>query len=471
MGEIITLYEHQDKGVSDIRLEFKKGFGWVLYVLPTGGGKTVVFCHIAGEAVKKGSIVWILVHRIELLRQTHRALKKSGVHAGLINPNYTPDFNARVQVASVQTIAKRMDKLPKPDLIIVDEAHHAVAGSWKKVTDANPQALGLGVTATPERSDGKSLDKKYGGVFDVMVLGPQIPELIEKGFLVKPIVYAPEERIDFSYIKLLSNGDYDPSEVVAVMDKPKITGDAVAHYRKICSGTPAVAFCVSGAHAEQVAEEFRAAGFRAFSVDGSMDDDTRKRILDGLGNGEVDIVTSCDLISEGTDIPAIGCAIFLRPTNSLSLYIQQGGRALRKLEGKKYAIILDHVGNIFRHGPLDSVRDWSLEGRKKKASKKKEETESYLRVVQCGGCFAVHEPAPLCPFCGFKNPVKDTTPDVIDGVLKAISEEEMEMFKKSKRRKIAQAKTLEELEEVGRELGHSPGWAKHLYNARNAKLL
>ena len=465
----IVLYDHQNICVDEIRTSFKDKNSAPLFVLPTGGGKTVIFCHIAKQTALNSKRVWILVHRVELLRQTSKSLTKSGVHHGLINPKYTPDFNAPVQVASVQTVINRLSKLPPPDLIIIDEAHHATAGSWKKIIDFFPEARILGVTATPTRADGKGLGIDYGGCFDDLIIGPQIGELIDMGFLVKPIVYAPKKRIDFSKVNLLKNGDYDPSETLEIMDKPTITGDAVKHYMKICSGVPAVAFCVSISHAEHVAEEFRAAGFRAYSVDGSMDDSTRKRILEGLGDGSIDVVTSCDLISEGTDIPAIGCAILLRPTNSLSLFIQQGGRALRILNGKSHAIILDHVGNTFNHGFLDSEREWSLEGKKKKT--KKNDSEKTIRVVQCKECYAVYEPSPKCTYCGFVSPVRETEPEKVDGELQEITDEQKAIIKKNQRQQVGMAKTLEQLQELGKQRGYKPGWAKQMFKARNEKLI
>lgn len=465
---MLILRPYQNDAVSAVRNSFSQGFMSTLLVLPTGGGKTVVFCSIAGTTAARGKVVWIIVHRIELLRQTSEALKKAGVQHGIVNPKYTPNMMASVQVASIQTLVNRLDKMPPPDLLIFDEAHHTSAGTWKKVKNYHSSARALGVTATPCRGDGTGLGTIAGGVFDDLVMGPQIPDLISAGYLVKPIIFAPKERLDLSAVKIV-RGDYDNGQIAELVDKPKITGDAIKHYTRLCPGTPAVVFCVSINHAQHVAEEFRMAGYRAYHADGTMDDDTRTRILQGLGNGTVDVVTSCDLISEGTDIPAVGCAILLRPTQSLGLYLQQVGRALRVIPGKKHAIILDHVGNVITHGLPDDTRQWSLEGEKRK--KKKGDAEPSIRVSQCEECYAVHEPAPECPECGYVYPEKekDSVPEAVDGELVELTEEHRNMLKKQKIRKVAQAQTIEELEEVGREFGHKPGWANHVFNARSAK--
>lgn len=463
---MLQLRDYQDNCVSGVRRAYIEKRRAPLLVVPTGGGKTVIFSHIAANTSARGNDVIILVHRIELLKQTSLALHKSGVNHGLINPKFTPNLLAPVQVCSVQTLVKRMHKYNlDPRLIIVDEAHHATAGTWKKIFEYYPKARILGVTATPIRNDGVGLGVDNGGLFDELIMGPQIQELIDKGFLVAPIVYAPMERLNLAGLRI-KKGDYDKKQLEERLDKPHITGSAVAHYAKICPGTPAVAFCVSVAHAEHVASEFRQAGFRAFSVDGTTDDIVRDRILSGLGNGTVDVVTSCDLISEGTDIPAIGCGIFLRPTESMGLYTQQGGRTLRPCEGKDFAIILDHVGNTFKHGMLTDHREWTLEGRYKRAGTA---GEKGVKVKQCPECYSVHEPVPNCPQCGhfYISDVKELKE--VDGELTQMTEADVAAVKRMKQSEVKNAKTIGELETIAAARGYKPGWAKHMFDARKKK--
>ncbi len=452
-----ALRPNQSASVEDIRVSYLNGNRSPLLVYPTGGGKTIIFSYITNEASKRGKSVLILVHRIELLRQTSEKLTEYNVPHGLINPKYTPKYYETVQVASVQTLVRRLDKIPTPDLIIIDEAHHATAGQWNKILDYFPDAKTLGVTATPIRTDGKGLDS----CFDDLVMGPSIMDLIELGYLAQPKVYAPPNDIDFASMRT-QMGDFKKDDANDAVDRPTITGDAVAHYRKLCDGAPAVAFCVSVAHAHHVAEQFRGAGYLAESVDGSMSDEERVRILGGLDNGTVQIVCSCDIISEGTDIPKIAAAILLRPTMSEGLYLQQVGRALRVCDGKDYAVILDHVGNTKRHGMPTQDREWSLKGRKKK--KRSEREEVNIGIAQCDNCFAVFSPAPVCPECG--EIIKETArkaPEEVGGELVEVSA----IVKKAARMEVGRARTKEDLVRIASERGYKKGWVYQMMKLKN----
>jgi len=452
-----ALRPNQSASVEDIRVSYLNGNRSPLLVYPTGGGKTIIFSYITNEASKRGKSVLILVHRIELLRQTSEKLTEYNVPHGLINPKYTPKYYETVQVASVQTLVRRLDKIPTPDLIIIDEAHHATAGQWNKILDYFPDAKTLGVTATPIRTDGKGLDS----CFDDLVMGPSIMDLIELGYLAQPKVYAPPNDIDFASMRT-QMGDFKKDDANEAVDRPTITGDAVAHYRKLCDGAPAVAFCVSVAHAHHVAEQFRGAGYLAESVDGSMSDEERVRILGGLDNGTVQIVCSCDIISEGTDIPKIAAAILLRPTMSEGLYLQQVGRALRVCDGKDYAVILDHVGNTKRHGMPTQDREWSLKGRKKK--KRSEREEVNIGIAQCDNCFAVFSPAPVCPECG--EIIKETArkaPEEVGGELVEVSA----IVKKAARMEVGRARTKEDLVRIASERGYKKGWVYQMMKLKN----
>jgi len=452
-----ALRPNQSASVEDIRVSYLNGNRSPLLVYPTGGGKTIIFSYITNEASKRGKSVLILVHRIELLRQTSEKLTEYNVPHGLINPKYTPKYYETVQVASVQTLVRRLDKIPTPDLIIIDEAHHATAGQWNKILDYFPDAKTLGVTATPIRTDGKGLDS----CFDDLVKGPSIMDLIELGYLAQPKVYAPPNDIDFASMRT-QMGDFKKDDANDAVDRPTITGDAVAHYRKLCDGAPAVAFCVSVAHAHHVAEQFRGAGYLAESVDGSMSDEERVRILGGLDNGTVQIVCSCDIISEGTDIPKIAAAILLRPTMSEGLYLQQVGRALRVCDGKDYAVILDHVGNTKRHGMPTQDREWSLKGRKKK--KRSEREEVNIGIAQCDNCFAVFSPAPVCPECG--EIIKETArkaPEEVGGELVEVSA----IVKKAARMEVGRARTKEDLVRIASERGYKKGWVYQMMKLKN----
>ena len=454
---MIRLRDYQLDLVDGVRGSYRSGKRSPLVVSPTGSGKTVLFAYIAQGTSAKGNSVVILVHRQELVDQTCRTLRAFGVDHGVIAAGRTPDRSHAVQVASVQTYVRRLDSF-KPALIIADEAHHATAGSWRKVINHHPQARVLGVTATPQRLDGKGLKD----VFDDLIRGPEVADLIEGGHLAPPVYFAPPVVADLSHIGT-RGGDFAQDELAAEMDRPTITGDAVEHYSRICRGAPAVTFCCSVKHAQHVAEQFQSAGFKAATIDGTMDREARRDVVRALGDGRLDVLTSCEIINEGFDLPVVSAAILLRPTKSLGLHLQQIGRVLRPAPGKDKAVILDHVGNLSRHGFAEDIRDWTLEGRKKK--KRKTDDEEEVQSRQCPECFRCHPPAPVCPECGFEYPRKEREIEQTEGQLVQLDPKEIA---RQKRQEQGSAQTLDDLIALGRARGYrSPEvWAKHVWNSR-----
>jgi superfamily II DNA or RNA helicase len=452
---MLTPRPYQKILIDNIRNSFRNRNRSVCAVLPTGGGKTICFTWIAAKSVSNGARVLILVHRDSLFKQTSKTLSKFNVRHGLIGAGYAPNYAHECQVAKIATFVRRLHTFT-PDLIIVDECHHATAGQYRTVLNAFPNARVLGVTATPIRTDGTGL----GEVFDDMIQGLTIQNLIDGGYLVEPTIYAPPTVGEIDVKR--SGGDFNRKELSGFMDKPTITGDAVGHYTKLCPGVPAVAFCVSIQHAEHVRDSFRAAGYTSETVNGKMKQAEIDRVLNGLGNGSVQVVTSCDLISEGTDIPAIECAILLRPTMSTALFLQQVGRALRLSDGKTSAIVLDHVGNCARHGHPCADREWTLEGTKKR-KRKNTESESVASVRICEDCFRAFAPAPECPSCGWIVPKRVRVVKEVAGELEKL---EKKRIAKEKRMEVGRARTLEELKRIEKERNYSPGWAWNVFNSR-----
>lgn len=345
---------------------------------------------------------------------------------------------------------------------LVHNCHHAVAGQWRNVTDANPNAFLLGLTATPERLDGKGLGVESGGVYQTLVLGPSVKSLIERGYLSQPRVFAPPINFDDSALRTIA-GDYDVKQMSEMLDQPQIIGDCVRHYSKICPNMPAIAFCSTIEHARHTAEQFCNAGFNFKCIDGTMSDFDRRDAIEGLGSGRYDGLTSCNIISEGTDIPVVGCAIFLRKTKSLSLYLQQAGRVLRPYSGKEYSIILDHVRNVENHGFPEDERDWSLEGRRKQ---KRDEDEIFIRT--CPQCYACYKSSlRACPVCGFgaENAIKSQRE------IEFIDAELVEIQKVQKERERKEANAFNKLLELGKQRGYSNpyAWAKIVLNSRKRK--
>jgi DNA repair protein RadD len=381
----MQLRPYQTQLVTEIRGQYQLGRKAVLAVLPTGGGKTVCFSYIAQAASVKGNRVLILVHRAELLDQASRAMP---VPHGIIAANRAMDLSHTVQVASVQTVARRLHLLPRDffQLVVVDEAHHTTAGTWARVIAHFHAAKLLGVTATPIRGDGRGLGEHY----QAMVQGPTAAELTSDGYLAPARVLAPPGFDSAGLRKRM--GDFDTKQ--AEQRVGTIMGDCLGHYRKHLSGQTAIAFCCSVAHAEAVAHLFQSAGIAAASIDGSMDPSTRRELLQRLAVGDLKVLTSCALIGEGVDVPSVGGCILLRPTASVGLHLQMIGRCLRPQPGKT-AVVLDHVGNTLRLGHHLEERDWTMDGLKKR------DREAAPSVKVCPTCFATSpSTAQVCRDCG-----------------------------------------------------------------------
>lgn len=458
---IPTLRPYQESAVERVRDALRR-YRRVLLVVPTGGGKTVVSAFMTGSAVRKGNRVAFVCHRRELIKQTAKTYSEVGIPFGIVSAGITGDRRQPVQLCGVQTLAKRLDQFTPPNVMIWDEAHHVASASWASIMNAFPDARHIGLTATPERLDGQGLGK----FFDCIVEGPSVEWLIENGFLAPYRMFAPSSP-DLEGVRTTA-GDFNRADVAEAVSKPQIIGDAVSHYLRLAPGKRNMVFCASVKHSLAVVERFQAAGLRAAHIDGETDSADRDRMIEDFAAGRIQVLSSVDLVSEGFDLPAIEVATLLRPTKSLSLYLQQVGRVLRTYPGKTEAIILDHAGNSARHGLPDDPREWSLEGRAKRRKTGVGIDDPTIQVKQCPQCYSVHRPAPCCPRCGFEYPVQGRNPEEVEGELQEIAKREA-----NRERKIQQgrAQTLDELIQVGRLRGYRypEHWAKKIFEAREQK--
>lgn len=464
-----SLYPFQQKAVDEIRGAYQNKFEAPLFVGPTGSGKTVIFSHIAESAVSRQKKVLILTHRYELLKQTSKALSENRIMHGLINPKFKPNRLAPIQVASVQALNNRLAEVDRDfDLIIIDEAHHATADSWRDVVSSMPNSKLLGVTATPTRSDGQGLGKRGGGLFDTMVMGPQIGELINQGYLKKFKVFGSGNILDLSGVKKV-RGEYHSGQLEEKLNRRSITGNAVHEYGRICPGVPAIVFCISLKHCQEVAAEFCEKGWRFAAIDGKMSEKQRTGLIEGLANGTYDGLCSCELISEGTDIPAVGAAICLRPTMSVVLWLQMCGRAGRLFAGQEFAYILDHANNVFRHGLPDEDRAWTLDSQYI-YEPNTGGTESRSKIIQCKNCNALVMRASHCSHCEVAMII--TKPlIVINGFLTEILPEDKEKIERVREAEAGQTdfKPLSYFQELAVHNNYKMGWAHHRYKAQFKK--
>jgi superfamily II DNA or RNA helicase len=382
------LRPYQAELLDRTRAAFADGYQSPCIVLPCGGGKSCIVAEMARGAAGKGGNTLFLVHRQELVQQLSQTLRTWQV----------PEDSTSVMM--VQTVSKHIDRLPRqPTLIVTDENHHCLAASYRSIYNALPGTPLVGITATPQRLNGGGL----GDVNDVLVIGPSATWLIDNCYLSPYDYYAPTVT-DLTGLRS-SHGEYVRSEIEARMNRAAIHGDVIAHYRNFAFGLQTVVYCASIAHSKAVAEAFDRAGISAAHIDGDTPEADRAQIVQAFRRGELQILCNVDLISEGFDVPDCSCAILLRPTKSLTLFIQQAMRCMRYRDGKR-AIIIDAVGNYARFGLPDAERAWSLDPR---PAQKRDAAAGVHVCPQCLGVFPqarIAAAAQRCPYCGHLIPPK-----------------------------------------------------------------
>lgn len=450
----MQLRDYQQKLYDKTRTEFAAGKQRVLVVAPCGAGKTAIAAAMMRDTLKahpEGECL-MLVHRIELLNQHIATLTEYGVDT------------ARIRVGSVFTEARRLGKYQKPLLLVLDEAHLSKAASWERVVQ-HYNTWTVGFSATPCRLDGRPL----GDVFQAMVQGVTHKELEAQQRLAPFDYYAPCE-LDVSNIKKRA-GDYAEDDLEDLVMNRTVYGNVLQSYQKHAAGRRTIAFCVSVRHSKEIADLFNSAGVPAASMDGSMSKSARSDVMRRFRNGEIRVLSSCNIISEGISVDECDCCILLRPTDSLTLYIQQSCRCLRYMPGKR-AVILDMAGNYSRHGLPDSDREWSLNSNVKSIGEYNADGTLSLRV--CGVCFKTFETASSCPFCGEAYELKPREIKKMEEVeLKRLDKERFEAEQKRKARtkqEIREARSFEDLLAIQKKYSFKPGWAFIRARARGYKI-
>ncbi len=459
------LRPYQAAAVAEIAGAIKAGRRRIILVAPTGAGKTVIMARLALDARRDGRSILALVHRRELVQQLSGKLFDAGLDHGLVAAGFPSRPGERVQVASISTLHARAVRgsamsLPDADLILVDEAHHATARTWRQLIAAYPDAIVIGVTATPCRGDGRGL----GGIFDCMVECPPISELITAGFLVPTKVYAPTEP-DLAGIKI-SRGDYNEKQLAERMDGPQLVGDIVTHWHRLAEGRRTVVFATSVAHAIHLRDEFGRSGVAAAHVDGGTPTDERDAILARLAAGSLEVVVNCGVLTEGFDLPTIGCIVMARPTKSLTLFRQIVGRGLRPAPGKDHVLILDHAGATFEHGLIEESIKWTLapDGRAERQSRSSRGKTRAPELKACPECSAIRWSWAPCGECGWRPRVKPQVVETADGDLGQVSADRLAMGRKPgfEEKNLF----LAELAWIAAERGYASGWVAHKYRER-----
>jgi superfamily II DNA or RNA helicase len=382
--------------------------GNTLGVAPTGAGKTIMLSAVTGEMICDGAKACVLAHRDELTAQNRAKFQRvvPGISTSVIDAT-EKSWGGQVAFAMVPTLARasNLADMPRLDLLVIDEAHHAVADSYRRiidrVRDANPDARIFGVTATPNRGDKKRLREVFDNVADQVRLG----ELIASGHLVPPRTFVIDVGVQDelrSVRKTLS--DFDMAEVAGIMDRAPVTDEVIRHWKEKAGDRQTVIFCSTVAHAEQVTEAFRAAGITAALIHGDLASDTRKAILADYAAGSIRVIVNVAVLTEGWDHPPISCVVLLCPSSYKSTMIQMVGRGLRIVDPEEHpgivktdCVVLDFGTSSLIHGTLE--QDVDLDG--------KTETGD-APTKTCPDCGAEIPLAAIeCPLCGEVFPRED----------------------------------------------------------------
>jgi len=493
-----TLRPRQQTDLNDVRHELRTHRSCLL-VAPCGYGKGVVTTKIIEGSKLKGKHVLFIVYGRDRVNDMDERVTKLGIEHGVIMGDRQRARQYSVQVASVSTL-HRMEHLPSADLIIVDECHLGLSPTFRAVLDLYPAAKIIGLTATPVLGNGKPLGKASGGIFESMVKGPTVKQLIGEGFLCRSRVIAPPPPAGIAGIRKKKTGEFDENQGAAVCDNPTVIGDIVAHWKQHSSDRKTVAFGFHQAHAFHIAESFRAAGVNFAYIDADTPDGdsihepgTRKFIMHQYDHGDLVGIASVGVISIGWDHSICKSLIFASKTASFPRYHQRLGRGSRPHKGFTDFLVLDHTGNLYEHeekGPFfESDIDWQLDGDPVCAK----DGDSAERVRKCDTpvivpdtgvpagftgemskngeymlcCFGSFPPGPKsCPYCGIPLPTRTQEIEVEEGQLQELTLEDRERMELKIRQESERKAYYLDLVKLQMEKGYRPGYAIVVFKSR-----
>ena len=449
---MITLRDYQTDVVNKVYSSWQSGKRNVCLVMGTGLGKSVCMSSIALDFHNRNQHTAVVAHRNELVSQMSCHLANAGIPHRIIAPTSTvgqiihkhrKSFNksfvnpsALTAVVGVDTLVSRADSLKdwaqQIDLWEIDENHHNCRDNkWGKAVEMFINARGLGVTATPNRADGKGIGRWADGFMDDIIIGPTMRWAIDNGYLSDYEIVCPKSDLNVDDSQVSANGDWSLQTLKKAAKKSKIVGDVVTNYLKYAKGRRAIVFATDVDTAEEIATDFRASGVQAVSLNGKTVSTYREESVENFRKGVIEVLVNVDLFDEGFDLPACDVVIMARPTASLAKFLQQCGRALRPLPGKT-ALIIDHVSNVIRHGLPDMEREWTLNRREKRAKSQNDPNEIPLTV--CKNCLKPYEKfRTVCPYCGFEKPLPEPQArsiEMVEGDLVLLTREMLERMRR-----------------------------------------
>lgn len=466
------LREYQLKMLTDALSLMRQGYRRILIQAPTGAGKTVLAAALLGCVQMLGLTGEFIVHRKELINQTSRSFDGGGLTHGFVASGRPMDLDNAVILAGVQTLVNRLGLMLPPNLAVVDESHHATSATWDRVLSGYPDAYIIGLTATPQRLDGRGLNEQ----FDAMVTGPSVAWLIEHGYLSPYELFAPSIP-DMSNIPEVA-GEYSKARTGELMSRPTVIGNVVEHYLELAPGEQGIVFAPTRDASKKYADAFRAHGVTAMHVDGDTSDAERERFDDAFRAGDILIGCNVGLFSEGYDVPNISYVGDAAPSKSLVNVAQRWGRCLRPAPGKRRGIICDHAGNALPaqfggrgHGLPDDEREWTLEGR----PKNKRAADDATPITQCPSCFRVYpSAAKFCPGCQEPPPLMPRLVQQADGKLTKLEREALKIAAAMRRKEEERAcTTFDEFFTLGRarKYDFAKQWAARMCRLRRIPVI
>lgn len=451
---LITLREDQQNLKNAIYSDWNQGVEHVLGVLSTGGGKSVIVSDIILDGAREGKQQAVIAHRNELVGQMSMHVARRGIPHRIIGSDATvrqitqmhrEEFkrsfvnpSAATAVVGVDTLVSRADKLAawakQTDRWVIDEAHHVLReNKWGKAVDMFPNAQGLGVTATPQRADGKGLGSEYDGVFDTMRIGLDMRGLIQIGALADYEIVCPESDLVVDESEVSASGDWSTQKLKEASKNSHIVGDVVAAYCQYAYGKQAICFATDVETAGDIAAKFMAVGIRAAALSADTPFAVRDKYIKEFRAGKLMVLVNVDLFDEGFDVPACEVVIMARPTASLGKYRQMVGRCLRVAVGKAYGLIIDHVSNVVRHKLPDLVIPWTLARRDKRGKQDPDPDE--IQYAVCKYCTKPYERfLTACPHCGQEPPLptpRERTIEMVEGDLILLDRAKLEEMRRA----------------------------------------
>lgn len=450
------LRPYQTKAISELQAAIRSGMWRLLLALPTGAGKTTIAAEIIRLAVANGKTCLFIVHRVELVTQAVERFKSFGIHSDIMwGSNHTS--GAPVTVATVQTLARR--KLPKKDIVFIDETHHATSATYQNILNAYHDAYIIGLTATPYRLDGKPL----GTLYETLVEPVSNRELIGQNFLATPRYFCAKDQLETAGVRKVG-GDFSSKGMFMVANRPTLYGGVVANYQRfIGEDNRAIVFCVNKEHSQKTCAAFQNAGIPARHIDCDTPPPVRCATLEDFRRGDIKIMCNVQILTEGYDLPLVAGVILNKATASKGLFSQMVGRCLRPAEGKKAAIIIDHGGNVVRHGMIEDHEQFDINEDKQPRG----DGDAPIKICPKCDCM-LHTRLMACDNCGHifieKKKVEKHS-EFSELVAVDFGQNAAVPVKQKPYRLMTEA----ELEAVRRERGYKPGWKFYVQGRHNKK--